>query len=358
MSTCRGQVAAAAIEARRGLSPAAVVRLAASAACSSSACSAWRCSPRPMARLVLFVKQFIDGTFYERNARRVVAGAASARPCCSCCAASATTCRCISRATWGGRSSRRIRARPVPPLPEPAGELLRSQGARATMLSRLTYNVEQVAEAVTKSITSLIRDSLTIVGADRLHVLSQLEAGAVRVGPRAAAVLADPQGHEFVPALQRPHPGIDGRRHARRPRKRSTASASSRCSTRRTQEAQRVRDGQRAQPPQQHEADRGARHQQSGGAVHRLARRSAASCGWRCTRSTNGRMTVGEFMAFLAAMLHDHGAAQAAHGFLRAAAAGPRRRRQRLRGARRAGRGFQERPQARPARRARSNSAT
>ena len=31
------------------------------------------------------------------------------------------------------------------------------------LLSRLTYNVEQVAEAVTKSITSLIRDTLTIV---------------------------------------------------------------------------------------------------------------------------------------------------------------------------------------------------
>jgi ATP-binding cassette, subfamily B, bacterial MsbA len=32
------------------------------------------------------------------------------------------------------------------------------------MLSKLTYNVEQVAEAVTKSITSLIRDTLTIAG--------------------------------------------------------------------------------------------------------------------------------------------------------------------------------------------------
>jgi subfamily B ATP-binding cassette protein MsbA len=32
------------------------------------------------------------------------------------------------------------------------------------MLSRLTYNIEQVAEAATNSVTSLIRDSLTIVG--------------------------------------------------------------------------------------------------------------------------------------------------------------------------------------------------
>jgi ATP-binding cassette, subfamily B, bacterial MsbA len=34
----------------------------------------------------------------------------------------------------------------------------------ATMLSRLTFNIEQVAEATTTSITSLIRDSLTIIG--------------------------------------------------------------------------------------------------------------------------------------------------------------------------------------------------
>ena len=33
-----------------------------------------------------------------------------------------------------------------------------------TLLSRLTYNIEQVAEATTNSITSLIRDSLTIIG--------------------------------------------------------------------------------------------------------------------------------------------------------------------------------------------------
>jgi subfamily B ATP-binding cassette protein MsbA len=34
----------------------------------------------------------------------------------------------------------------------------------ATMLSRLTFNIEQVAEATTNSVTSLIRDSLTIIG--------------------------------------------------------------------------------------------------------------------------------------------------------------------------------------------------
>ena len=39
------------------------------------------------------------------------------------------------------------------------------------MLSRLTFNIEQVAEATTKSITSLIRDTLTIVVLIGMHVL-------------------------------------------------------------------------------------------------------------------------------------------------------------------------------------------
>jgi ATP-binding cassette, subfamily B, bacterial MsbA len=44
----------------------------------------------------------------------------------------------------------------------PASYYDKAQGG--LMLSKLTFNVEQVAEAVTKSITSLIRDTLTIVG--------------------------------------------------------------------------------------------------------------------------------------------------------------------------------------------------
>jgi ATP-binding cassette, subfamily B, bacterial MsbA len=38
------------------------------------------------------------------------------------------------------------------------------RSSSGTLLSRLTFNIEQVAEATTTSITSLIRDSLTIVG--------------------------------------------------------------------------------------------------------------------------------------------------------------------------------------------------
>ena len=69
----------------------------------------------------------------------------------------------ISRATSARQIIKAIRARPVPPVPASAGEVLRPRSRRGTMLSRLTFNIEQVAEATTKSITSLIRDSLTIV---------------------------------------------------------------------------------------------------------------------------------------------------------------------------------------------------
>ena len=64
------------------------------------------------------------------------------------------------------------------------------------------------------------------------------------------------------------------------------------------------------------------------------------------------------FMGFLTALAHDHRAAQAAHGFVRAAAAGRRRRRQRVRSARRAVRGLQVRPRRSGASPARSSSAT
>ena len=59
---------------------------------------------------------------------------------------------------------------------------------RGTLLSRLTYNIEQVAEATTNSITSLIRDSLTIVVLIGWLFYAQLAAGAVRADARAAAV--------------------------------------------------------------------------------------------------------------------------------------------------------------------------
>src|SRR5690349_10828786 len=110
--------------------------------------------------LALFVKQFVDGTFYEKNARvlwLVPIGA---------------PVLFLMRGVgdyasnyFPGRVGRRV-------IKAIRGELFRhylmlptryyDREGGAHLLSRLTYNVEQVAEAVTKSITSLIRDTLTI----------------------------------------------------------------------------------------------------------------------------------------------------------------------------------------------------
>ena len=86
----------------------------------------------------------------------------------------------------------------------------------AQLLSRLTYNIELVAEAATNAVTFIIRDTLTIVGLIGYLLLPQLEADAVRARGGAADRRADPRDQPAVPALQRPHPGLDGRRHARR----------------------------------------------------------------------------------------------------------------------------------------------
>ena len=48
-----------------------------------------------------------------------------------------------------------------------------------TLLSKLTYNIEQVAEATTKSVTSIIRDSLTIVVLIGMMFYNSWQLGAV-----------------------------------------------------------------------------------------------------------------------------------------------------------------------------------
>ena len=114
------------------------------------------------ATLALFVKQFVDGTFYERNARvlwLVPIGA----PVLFLLRGLGDYMSVYFPGRVGRRVIKAIRA-----------DLFRHYLALPTsyydregtghLLSRLTFNVEQVAEAVTKSITSLIRDTLTIVG--------------------------------------------------------------------------------------------------------------------------------------------------------------------------------------------------
>ena len=111
--------------------------------------------------LALFVKQFVDGTFYEKNARvlwLVPIGA----PVLFLLRGLGD----YMSTYFPGRVGRRV-------IKAIRGDLFRHYLALPTryydregtahLLSKLTYNVEQVAEAVTKSITSLIRDTLTIV---------------------------------------------------------------------------------------------------------------------------------------------------------------------------------------------------
>ena len=110
--------------------------------------------------LAWFVKQFVDGTFYQKNARvlwMVPVGAPFL-----------FLLRGIgdyASTYFPGRVGRRV-------IKAIRGDLFRhylmlptryyDREGGAHLLSKLTYNVEQVAEAVTKSITSLIRDTLTI----------------------------------------------------------------------------------------------------------------------------------------------------------------------------------------------------
>ncbi|HET7809796.1 MAG TPA: lipid A export permease/ATP-binding protein MsbA [Steroidobacteraceae bacterium] len=111
--------------------------------------------------LVLFVKQFIDGTFYEKNARMLWLVPIGA-PVLFFFRGLGD----YMSTYFPGRVGRRV-------IKAIRGDLFRHYLALPTryydqegtghLLSRLTYNVEQVAEAVTKSITSLIRDTLTIV---------------------------------------------------------------------------------------------------------------------------------------------------------------------------------------------------
>jgi subfamily B ATP-binding cassette protein MsbA len=111
--------------------------------------------------LALFVKQFVDGTFYEKN-ERVLWLVPIGAPVLFMFRGLGD----YMSVYFPGRVGRRV-------IKAIRGDLFSHFLALPTryydregtghLLSRLTYNVEQVAEAVTKSITSLIRDTLTII---------------------------------------------------------------------------------------------------------------------------------------------------------------------------------------------------
>ena len=83
------------------------------------------------------------------------------------------------------------------------------------LLSKLTYNTEQVAQATTDSITVFIRDSLTILGLIGYLLYLNPKLTAVQPDRRPADRVPDPSHQSTVPALQSTHPEFDGRRHAR-----------------------------------------------------------------------------------------------------------------------------------------------
>ena len=68
------------------------------------------------------------------------------------------------------------------------------------LLSRLTYNTEQVGQATTDSIVVLIRDTLTIVGSIGYLFYLNCEAGAVQPDRGSADRVAD---HDHQPLFRR-----------------------------------------------------------------------------------------------------------------------------------------------------------
>ncbi len=84
------------------------------------------------------------------------------------------------------------------------------RASTGTLLSRLTYNSEQVGQASTDSIVIMVRAALTVIGDDRPHLLVQLAPGADRARDRTARRVADLGRQSELQALRSAHSGFDG----------------------------------------------------------------------------------------------------------------------------------------------------
>ncbi len=82
------------------------------------------------------------------------------------------------------------------------------------MLSRLTYNIELVAEAATNSVTVMIRDSLTIVALIGWLFYLNWQLTLTCADGRADHLLAAAAREPPVSPLQHAHPEFHGRCHA------------------------------------------------------------------------------------------------------------------------------------------------
>ena len=160
--------------------------------------------------------------------------------------------------------------------------------ASGMLLSRLTYNTEQVATATTDSITVFIRDTLTIIGliGYLLYLNPKLTLISLVVAPLIAC--ADPPHQPAVPPLQPAHPELDGRRDARR--QGGDRGAASRARVQRAGlPGGVVRAGDRAQPALAHEADAHQGPEQPGRADHHGARASPPCSTSRPSRPSTAR---------------------------------------------------------------------
>ncbi len=287
--------------------------------------------------LALFVKQFVDGTFYEKN-ERVLWLVPIGAPVLFLFRGLGD----YMSVYFPGRVGRRV-------IKAIRGDLFSHFLALPTryydregtghLLSRLTYNVEQVAEAVTKSITSLIRDTLTIV---------VLLSVVVYINWKLALfvlVLAPPLSW-LIRNVSRSFRRYSGRIQS------SMGDVTS--SVKEALDGHRVIKVFNAQDAEASEFEKVNEHNRKSN-MKLIAARSIsnptvqfiASLGlggilWVSLHQIqSGTHDAGRFHGVHHGDAHDHRAAQAPHGFFRAPAAGSGRGREHLRSARRAARGSQ-----------------
>ena len=146
-----------------------------------------------------------------------------------------------------------------------------SQRVRRAAVASSRTTPSRWRTATTDSITVFIRDTLTILGPDRLPAVPELEADAVQPDRRAADRVPDPAHQPAVPPLQPAHPEFDGRRDARGQGGDRGAARDPRLQCAGLRGAD-VRAGHRAQPPLAHEADADQGAQQPGRADDRVDR--------------------------------------------------------------------------------------
>ena len=87
------------------------------------------------------------------------------------------------------------------------------QGSSGVLISRLTYNTEQVAEAISTAIVVALRDTIAILALLAMHDQHEPTADAADRRRRPRHRVGRRRDESRVAALQRAHSALDGRRH-------------------------------------------------------------------------------------------------------------------------------------------------